>query len=146
MVPSLLDGIPLGVASARGLISLSSNALAAIGGKSALWKLWDPGRSLRNPGRAQDRGGLCCKGRPLLRWQTHWPWSWRQTQEEGPPTCGLSYTPIWLWSCHHHSTKESTEVTSTCAPCNRPTDLSPHGGLPSSQWPRSSQWPGSGYS
>lgn len=33
----------------------------------------------------------------------------------GHPTCGLSYTPIWLWSCHHHSTKESTEVTPTCA-------------------------------
>lgn len=69
-------------------------------------------------------------GRAVLRWKTC-------AQVADVPTvvlatdleaawspCGLSYSPVWPWSCHQqHLLRDSTEVMPTCAPVNSPATL-----------------------
>lgn len=48
--------------------------------------------------------------------------------------CGLSYSPVWLWSCpQHHLPKNWAGVLPAHAPYNRPAELNPGHG-PQSGW------------
>lgn len=67
----------------------------------------DPGRKLWNSMEPKDQGGPLWEGPPTRTWQTHWPWSWLQTQKWSFAlwTC---YILVWSYSCHQHHLPRNT--------------------------------------
>ena len=110
MVSSLLNGMPLGVASAAGLITLIIATMT-----------WQPPVTEVPCGNFEIQGEACetlgvgvpRERRAVLQRQTlaqaagSLTGAPRTDPGRGPPTCGLGYTPIELWSCHQHSSKGS---------------------------------------
>ena len=109
MVSSLLNGMPLGVASAAGLITLIIATTT-----------WQPPVTEGPCGNFEIQGEACETlgvGVPRERRAVLQRLTLAQAADPGggPPTRGLGYTPIELWSCHQHSSKGSTGVTPTRA-------------------------------